>query len=441
VRDILVSLIIFGSLPVILLRPDFGIMVWAWIGFMNPHRLSWGAARDFPFALIVAVTILVGMLVSGRWRFPPITRETVLLALFTFWMQVTTFFAISQVDAWAQWDKVVKIQLMIFVTIMVIRSQKQLRTLVWVIAASLGFYGVKGGIFTVVGGGANHVRGPEGTFIEGNNEIGLALLMTIPLMRYLQVTSSHRWVRAGLTFAMLLSGVAILGTQSRGALVGIVAMVLFLLWKSKHRLGLAIFLLVFAPIALSIMPQTWYDRMGTIRNYEEDASAMGRVNSWYFAFNLARARPLVGGGFETFSPALFARYAPNPTDVHDAHSIYFEILGEHGFVGLGLFLTLGISLWRTCSRTIRFARDDPDMEDLEQLMRMVQVSFVAYAVSGAFLGLAYFDLFYNLLAITVIAGTLVSAHRRTQERAEKVHADRGRLRGLVPHSRRTRLYS
>jgi probable O-glycosylation ligase (exosortase A-associated) len=260
-------------------------------------------------------------------------------------------------------------------------------------------------------------------------------------MRYLQVTSSHRWLRAGLTFAMLLSGVAILGTQSRGALVGIVAMVLFLLWKSKHRLGLAIFLLVFAPIALSIMPQTWYDRMGTIRNYEEDASAMGRVNSWYFAFNLARARPLVGGGFETFSPALFARYAPNPTDVHDAHSIYFEILGEHGFVGLGLFLTLGISLWRTCSRTIRFARDDPDMEDLEQLMRMVQVSFVAYAVSGAFLGLAYFDLFYNLLAITVIAGTLVSAHRQTQERAEKVHAHRGRLRGLVPHSGRARLSS
>jgi probable O-glycosylation ligase (exosortase A-associated) len=164
------------------------------------------------------------------------------------------------------------------------------------------------------------------------------------------------------------------------------------------------------PIALSIMPQQWFDRMDTIRNYEEDTSAQGRLNAWQFAFNLAVDRPFVGGGFETFDRALFAVYAPNPTDVRDAHSIYFEVLGEHGFVGLALFLGLGISLWRGCSLTIRRTRDDPDLVEYEHLLRMVQVSFIAYATSGAFLGLAYFDLFYNLVAIAVIAKVWVREH-------------------------------
>ena len=159
---------------------------------------------------------------------------------------------------------------------------------------------------------------------------------------------------------------------------------------------------------------------------------MGRLNSWTFAFNLARARPLVGGGFETFQPELFAIYAPEPSQSADAHSIYFEVLGEHGFVGLALFLALGISLWRSCGRTIRRARDDPDLEELEHLARMVQVSLIAYAVSGAFLGLAYFDLFYNLIAIIVIAQVLVVSHVRTDPTSEDFKTDSGhRRRGLL----------
>lgn len=416
-------------------------MVWAWIGFMNPHRLTWGATRTFPFATIVAITIALGMLFSGRWRLPPITRETVLLAIFTLWMQVTTLFAFNQAEAWMQWEKVLKIQLMIFVTIMVIRTQKQLRALIWVIVASLAFYGVKGGIFTIVGGGEDRVLGPEGSFIEGNNEIGLALLMTIPLIRYLQLTSQNRWIKIGLVGAMVLCAFSVLGTHSRGALLGIIAMLLFLLGKSKHRLGLALLVIGIVPLSISVMPTKWFDRMDTIRNYEQDASAMGRLNSWQFAFNLACAQPIVGGGFEAFVPELFARHAPDPSYVADAHSIYFEVLGEHGFIGLALFLALGLSLWRGCSRTIRAARDDPDLEELEHLVRMVQVSFIAYAVSGTFLGLAYFDLFYNLIAIVVIAQTIVSAHVRAEEQSVDVEAAREpqRLRGLLPSARRARL--
>lgn len=414
-RALFVIVVILASLPLILFRPNIGIMVWAWLGFMNPHRLAWGFARTFPFAEIVAVTTFIGMLLTGRWRFPPVTRDTVILVCFCLWMQITTILALNQADAWEQWEKVAKIQLMILVTMMVIRTVKQLRALIWVAAGSICFYGMKGGVFTIMKGGEQRVYGPEGSFIEGNNEIGLALIMVIPLVRYLQLTTPYRLLRHSLLTVLALCAVAILGTQSRGALLGIVAMLAFMLWKSKHRLTLALLIALVTPIALGIMPETWYERMGTIRRYEEDSSAMGRLYSWSFALRLSSDRPLVGGGFETFRPEVFGGYGFDPDRAADAHSIYFEVLGEHGYVGLLLFLALGLSVWLTCSWTIRHSRDEPDVGDLELLARMIQVSFMGFAVSGAFLGLAYFDLYYNLIAFAVIARSLVAAHHESHD--------------------------
>ena len=71
-----------------------------------------------------------------------------------------------------------------------------------------------------------------------------------------------------------------------------------------------------------------------------DASARSRLNVWQYSWALASDYPLMGGGFEAFTPSLFARYAPDPHDVHGPHSIYFGVLAEHGFVGLSLYLTL-----------------------------------------------------------------------------------------------------
>jgi probable O-glycosylation ligase (exosortase A-associated) len=186
-------------------------------------------------------------------------------------------------------------------------------------------------------------------------------------------------------------------------------MLCFLIWKSKYRLGSVVAILITIPIALGIMPQKWFDRMNTMRHYEEDGSAMARLNSWSFAINVAMDRPVAGGGFEVFRPEYFARYAPDTTSF-DAHSIYFEILGEHGFVGLSLFLSLGASVWWTSFRLRRRSRGDPELEEFEHLARMMQVSVVGYAVGGAFLGLAYFDLYYNLVAIVVIVKGVIAEY-------------------------------
>ena len=192
------------------------------------------------------------------------------------------------------------------------------------------------------------------------------------------------------------------------------------------------------PVALGVMPQKWFDRVGTMGNYQEDESAMARINSWRFATNVALDRPVLGGGFEVFRPEYFAVYAPDPAISFDAHSIYFEVLGEHGFVGLWLFLCLGGSVWVSCSRLTRQARGDPDVEEVEHLSRMVQVSMVGYAVGGAFLGLAYFDLYYNLVAMVVISKALMMEHLR-DDAERRVEASPLEFRRRRPAIRSPRL--
>ena len=384
-RDIFVTGVIFGVLPFVLARPYIGILLWTWVSFMNPHRLCWGFAYDFPFAQVIAIVTFISVLISREPKKIPWTRETVVLLIFIGWMAITTIFAVYPLLAWPELNKVVKIQLMVFVTMMLMQNKERLNLLVWMMALSLAFYGVKGGIFTITHGGVYHVRGPEGTFIGGDNEMGLALIMTIPLLRYLQLTATRAWLRYALIAAMVLCALAAIGSQSRGAMLGMAAMGVFLWLKSRGKLITGLMTAVAAALILMTMPQAWFDRMATIENYQQDQSAEGRINAWKMAFNLAKDRPL-GGGFEAFQPGMFAVYAPNPGNVHDSHSIYFEVLGEHGFFGLFLFLTLGLMVWRTASWIIRRARGDPENRWAADLAAMVQVSLVGYASAGAFLG-------------------------------------------------------
>jgi probable O-glycosylation ligase (exosortase A-associated) len=338
-------------------------------------------------------------------------------------MNVTTVFSLYPDDAYLQWNKVMKIMLMTFVTFMLIKTKEHVQLLIWIIVISLGYYGVKGGIFTIKGGGVDMVWGPEGTFIGGNNELALALIMTIPLMHYLQTIVQKPWARHAFTVAMLLCAVAALGSYSRGALLAIAAMGMFLWLKSRQKLGLALLGVMAIPPLLAFMPEQWSQRMDSINTYEEDDSVQGRFNAWWMAFNLAKDRPLTGGGFEVITDELFYRYAPNPFDVHAAHSIYFQALGEHGFVGLGLYLLLGLMTWRTGSWIIRHTAKQESWRWAYTLATMIQVSLIGFYVGGAFLSLLYFDVPYYLMAAMVVTRVLVE--KELKEKGGRV-AEKGR---------------
>jgi len=400
-RDIFVFAVVFGSIPYMFKKPYFGIIMWVWISVMNLHTQGWGFARTFPFAAVIAVTTLSSMLVSTEKKSLPSSPVTVVFILFTLWMSVTSIFAIHPDQVSTQWIRVYKIMGMTLVTMMLIKDKVHIEQLIWTIVISLGFYGVKGGIFTIRSGGSDRVWGPEGTFIDGNNEIALALVMVIPLMYYLHSITKNKWGRYAFIASILLCALAALGSYSRGAAIAIGAMVLFLWLKSSNKMTLGVLIVVMAPLMLLMMPSKWFDRIDTINTYEEDSSAMGRINAWKMATNLAMDRPLTGGGFEIYDPGVFMQYAPNPYDIHAAHSIYFQVLGEHGFVGLFLYLLLGFVTWRTGTWIIKHTAKLPEYRWANTLATMIQVSLLGFAVGGAFLSLVYFDVPYYLMAAMV----------------------------------------
>jgi len=285
----------------------------------------------------------------------------------------------------------------------------------------LGFYGVKGGIFAIVTAGHYRVQGPALTFIEDNNNLALALTMTIPLMRYLQLTVESRAVRVCLSVAMLLTSLAILSSYSRAGFLALAAVTAAMVLKSRKRILFGATMAAGLYVMYGFMPPQWHDRMQTINDYETDLSARGRINAWRFARNLAADRPLVGGGFKTFTPELFRIYAPEPGNHHDAHSIYMQVLGEQGYPGLFLFVSLGAVTWFSAGRLRRAARNVPDLKWVADLASMSQVSLLGYAVGGAFVTLAYFDLPYHLLSLVVVAKALTYRKYAELQEADAVY--------------------
>jgi putative inorganic carbon (HCO3(-)) transporter len=417
-RDIVLLVILTWITIHALRRPWVGILGWTWVSIMNPHQLTW-SVRNLPVAAAIGGATLIGLFITKDRRDYSMNRENIMLALFMLWMCITLPFSMVYDDSFDLWKRVMKIDLMILVAMVVLHSKRHMMLLVWVLVFSIGFFGVKGGAFTLATGGGYRVWGPENTYIEGNNEIALAIVIVIPLMRFLQMQMQAKWAKTTMTVCMVLMAMAALGSHSRGALLAIAAMALVLWWRGKNKLIGAVVMVVAGAAMLSMMPAEWWDRMNTIKTYDADASAMGRINAWHMAWNLAKAN-FFGGGFMVSTDTIFAIYAPEPLDVHAAHSIYFMVLGEQGFVGLFLFLTVFVLVWFSAGTLRTQARGKPETQWLSDLGSMLQVSLAGYAVGGAFLSLSYWDLPYNLLVLVVVGRRWLARKEWLREKDEPV---------------------
>ena len=411
-RDLAVTVVVFGLLPVCLSRPWIGVLVWSWLGYMNPHRLTWGFAYSMPFAQFTILATLTGFLFTRDRRPLPRTREVYLLLALWAHFLLTTLHALHPIMAWDFFGEVSKILLVTFLTMLLFQDEQKLRVLLYLIALSIGFFGLKGGIWALATGGGNQVLGPPDSFISGNTEIGLALIMVIPILVLLSRDEPRRWLRIAVKIIFFFSVVATLITYSRGALLGlgVVLSLLFLRDRAKFIVLPLMLILAFfgRPIVESVMPEQWLERMGTIKTYEADRSARMRLNSWYVAYRVALDHPILGGGFKPFDKDIYLQYTPEEdlNSQQDAHSIYFQVMAEHGFVGLALYVSLILSTFVSLRQVLWRTRADPARRSFHNRAKMIETSLAGYLVSGAFLSLSYFDLFFHLVAIAIVLKTL-----------------------------------
>lgn len=400
-RDLVVVAIVLAGCVAALRRPWIGVMLWTWLSIMNPHRYTYGFAYSAPLAAMAVGCTVLGLLITKERGSPFKGSPIVWLVVFMVWITLSWLVGLNVESDYEQWKKVMKIDIMLIVALMLLHSKQHIMALMCVCVGSLALLGAKGGLYSLLAGGGGRVWGPPGSFIEDNNAFAVALVMVIPLLRFLQLQVQLWWGRLALTAVMVLCGVSALGSQSRGALLAISAMALTLWFRGKNKLRTGLLLVVVAVPLIAFMPAEWTTRMRTMQTYEEDGSAMGRISAWRTAWNIALYYP-TGVGFNMATRDLSARFSPNPDIVLVAHSIYFQPMGNHGFIGLGLFLCIWISTWRSAGWLRKQKSLVPEARWCAELGAMSQVALAGYLVGGAFLNLAYFDLPYNIMAMVVL---------------------------------------
>ena len=334
-----------------------------------------------------------------------------LLGVLWLWFVITTIFAFYPDDASTHLFKVSKILFGTILSMVLLQDPRKIRALVWVIALSIGFYGFKGGLWAILTGGGNRVLGPPDSFIEGNTEIGLALNMVIPLLIFLQRQESATLGASPLAGR----GVPLHRRESGHVLSGCPARAGG--GRTAHLPPEPLALRAPAPSGRGHLGASDYHAGAVERPHGDDRGVPGRPlrqSAPEFMVRRLGARqgsPGGGGGFRTFTKDVYEAYVPGYAYAgaeHDAHSIYFQVLGEHGFVGLGIFVALLVATLIGLRRVANKARHDPSHKWIGDLARMCEISVLGYVVSGTFLSMSYFDLFYHLVAITAILKTLVA---------------------------------
>ena len=402
VRDLILLGALLGVVPLILRAPQIGILTWIWITLMNPQQEVYGFLHGFTLNLYIAVLTAFAWIASKERKVMPLNPVALALVMFAVWMSLTTYNALTPIGSYDLWDRTIKTFILGFAILTISTNKARIQAVVWMMVLSLGYYGVKGGGFTLLTGGRNHVFGPDNSMISDNNNLGLALVMILPFINYLRITAERFWVRMGLLAMLGLTLLGVIGTYSRGALFALGVSGVAYAVKSRSGiipLILGGLLIVTLP---SVVPSNWFARMSTIQSASQDQSFQERLAAWTTSLNVAKDRP-TGGGFNAIQQTWVAERYASPGSLkigRAAHSIYFEVLGDHGFFGLGLYLLILVAAWYNTSATIAAARDRPEMEWAVKLARTMQVSMIGYLVGGALLSMAYYDGFIILLALT-----------------------------------------
>jgi probable O-glycosylation ligase (exosortase A-associated) len=407
-RSLLFVLDMLCLLPIAVARPFVGVLLWDWIAFMNPHELVWGFGSHWPWAWASFLATIIGWAFSKEPKRLAVNPTTVLMGLFLLFVTAVMPFVPSPWPfEYPEWLRVLKMFVFFIITACLLTDKRRIDALIWIIVISLGYWVAYQGGASVVTLGAHKASGPPDSMISDNNIFAAAMLVMLPLMNYLRLQARHRLVRIVLLLAEGLTLLTVLASYSRGAFLGILAVSVVLWWRSRSKAAGLIVLGAALAAAIMFMPEAWFARMHTINHYQADASAESRLYIWRVAFLLALHHPLTGAGFQaTLSPQVIATVAPVRW-VIEVHSVWFQALGEQGFVGFALWAGITLIGALNAHRIARLTKDRPELRWAYDLGRMVQVSIVAYAVAGAFLPIAYWDVYFTVLVALQMALVLV----------------------------------
>jgi probable O-glycosylation ligase (exosortase A-associated) len=411
-RDLAIMMV----LPILLYtgfkRPFIGLGLWLWSSAININAIVYGFATSITFAKLFAGLTIFSFFISKEKKEPTrVNALTLFIILFYIVTTLSNIGAISDVDlAWERWGMFSKIIIFYLFAIAIIRKKIHFDTMIWILIISIGAMSAKEGVKFLASGGAHRIGGLAG--IQGdNNFFGVMIITVIPLAGYILNQTKDKILKMGVLVVIIFMVLGIFSTFSRGAFVGLSIFAISFWKNSKNKMlwGVALVGIVFT--LSNVMPDTWLDRMNTVEKADQDSSFMGRVAAWKIGTLIAMDH-IFGGGFNCvestitwnqyalqyykldFVPPLIA--TPH---YHATHSIYFQVLSNHGFIGLSLFLMILLTAYFKVSKITASKNTYSDW--IISLAKMIKLSLISYCVSGGLVNVAYFDFLYAIFAMIV----------------------------------------
>ena len=417
-RAALFLLFYLAMIPAALSAAHVGMMFYIWSSLAAADSFTFGALQQIPLSKIAIAIAVLSILRKPVEQKPYFDVTYAFLLAFFCQCAISFLFALTDGPQFYHVaDRVWKIALLCLLMNPVLRGRLQIHSVVIVLALSMGVQGGMEGLkYLITGGGYKMFPPPH---LGDNNTFGLFVLMSVPILMYLFRYTIDPFVRLAIIGGVLVNIVAIIGTGSRGAFVGIVAISLAMVVQSKRRISTLLIIVAVGAAIAWFAPSKVYERLDTIQAASEDLSFLGRVRAWKLNTLVAIDRPFAGGGFSSMEdPVVWLAYLPKfsrmdflKTDVPDkpraAHSIYFQVLGDTGFSGLFLYLGILVSSFLSLRRIRKQTAGIASMEWAYDLAGHLRLTMIAMVVSGAALSAVYFDLPFLVFCLISILGRTV----------------------------------
>jgi probable O-glycosylation ligase (exosortase A-associated) len=413
-----------GLLPAVFISPFAGALLYHWLDYLPPDEVYLGAVLPGYVSLTTgALTFVVWLFRENKTLPRPLTIILLMAALLV-WINVTWRYALVPEAGSLQWDRTIKVIGFAILTAQMLSTRARLEAFLWALVLSVAYYAVPSAIKVFVSGGSGGIGTGEvvqaawGSFFGDRVTLSVVMAMTIPFALYFTKhnfvlpANWRKWVRIALLWLVAAMLVSLIGTFARTALFAGGATLLMLVFRSKRKILSTLVVAVITLTLLLIAPDNWFDRMATITQYQSDESAMARIQTWKWAWEFALSHPVFGGGF-----GVFTLDAGSFTSVgrgwNEAHNIFFEMLAEHGFVGVGLFCLLILAIYASCTSVRKQVRGREDLLWAADLAAATQIGLVAFLAGGCFVSIASNPYLYMLAGITVGTRSLVSRELRT----------------------------
>jgi probable O-glycosylation ligase (exosortase A-associated) len=402
------------------LRGSFYILLlYLWIAYFRPEEWVWGDfVRNLNLSLLTG-TALVGSTLLSREQVRFDLRRAVFV-LFAAQTLVSLLVAEHPEYSSPLWVDFAKAAVITYLISLLASDPGRIRLVFAVIGLSLGFEAAKQGWVQLVinPGGQNQ---NEIAMLGDNNGVAVGILMLIPILVALSRTTNRVWEQRIYQLVAGGSAYRALITYSRGGFLSCGALLLLLVIRSKRRMRTALAIAILAALILPALPDSFWDRMGTITTEEDqmDTSSRSRVHFWRVAILMANEKPLTGVGYNGYNLSYndydfsYGVYG----SARSVHSSWFGVLAELGYTGLVLFVANIVLALAACRRARRLAARDPAFEEVGHYAVAIEASLIVFIIGGSFVPSQYVEILWHFFGLSAAIYTL--AQRREIELEEE----------------------